>query len=244
MGTVFNIAVCDDETDVLNSEAEIIRDALNNQCVDYNIDTFQDPRVFLYSGAKYDMVFLDIEMDGLNGIETARAITEKNKDCFIFFITNYSIYLDHAFDVNAFRYLSKPIDKNRLNSGIGIALERINAKSKILSVINYKNKLSADINISTVIYIENTGRHTQIVSTQYDFVAEEIFSVVKNKIEKEVNYFAMPHQSYYVNLNYVKSHTKEKVVMSYADNTYEALMSRRRYNDFDAKMFGMAKIIR
>ncbi len=244
MGTVFNIAVCDDETDVLNSEAEIIKDALNNQRVDYNIDTFQDPRVFLYSGAKYDMVFLDIEMDQINGIEVAKEITEKNKDCFVFFITNYSVYLDRAFDVKAFRYLSKPIDKNRLRSGIDIALERINEKTQILSVINYKNKLSVDINISTIIYIENTGRHTHIISTQYDFVAEEIFSIVKNKIEKEVNYFAMPHQSYYVNLKYVKNHTKEKVEMAYSGNTYEALMSRRRYNDFDAKMFSMAKIIR
>ena len=244
MNNIYSIAVCDDDASALESEARLIREAFDEQNAEHDIKTFRDPYALLRSEAEFDMAFLDIEMDGLNGIELAKSVAERNKDCFIFFITNYSVYLDSAFDVNAFRYLSKPVDKNRLSLGIATALERINEKTKILRVKNFKNKLSADINMTTIIFIENTGRRTRIVTTQYDFVAEEVFSSVKAQIEKEVNYFAMPHQSYYVNLRYVKNYTKEKVELAYSGNTYEAMMSRRRYNGFDAKMFDMAKTIR
>ena len=73
---------------------------------------------------------------------------------------------------------------------------------------------------------------------------EEVFSKVKNMIENEVNYFCQPHQSFYVNLKYVAYYTKKEVIMSYANNTYEAIMTKRRYKAFDEQFFNMANKIR
>ena len=153
------------------------------------------------------------------------------------------MYLDKAFDVNAIRFFTKPIEKERLREGIDRALERIDNMTKLLSVTNFNNKLSVTLPVSSIIYIENVGRHTHIVSTEYDFVAEEIFSLLKNKIECEVNYFAAPHQSYFVNLHYVSAHNKQEVTLSYAGNIYSAEMSRRQFVEFDKKMFLQAKSI-
>lgn len=237
------IALCDDEKEILANEARLVCDILTEKGIAYELNTFNSPKDLLASDIIYDMVFLDIEMDEMNGIDLAKQISQKNKDCSIFLITNYAVYLDKAFDVNAIRFFTKPVDKTRLSEGIDRALERIDSITKIISVINFDNKLSVEMPISSIIYIENSGRHTHIVSTEYDFIAEEIFSLLKNKIQKEVNYFAAPHQSYFVNLRYVISHNKTNVEMSYAGKKYSAEMSRRQFNEFDKKMFLRAKAL-
>ncbi len=238
-----HIAVCDDEKAALEYETDLVSKILYEKNVNIELNTYNSPLNLLNSEKIYDIVFLDIEMDGMNGIELAEKIREKNQNCFVFFITNYSVYLDKAFDVRAIRYLTKPVDPDRLRAGIDFVLDSIVSASKKISVINFKNKLTVEIEIADIIYISNSGRRTQIVTKQYEFETEEIFSTVKQMIEKEVNYFATPHQSYYVNLKYVTGYTKTDVQMSYAGNTYNILMTRRRYKDFDIKFFEAAKVI-
>ncbi len=236
-----HIAVCDDEKAALEYETDLISKILYEKNANIELNTYNSPSDLLNSGKTYDMVFLDIEMDGMNGIELAEKIREKNQNCFVFFITNYSVYLDKAFDVRAIRYLTKPVDLDRLSAGIDFVLGSIASASKKISVTNFKNKLTVEIEIADIIYISNSGRHAKIVTKQYEFETEEIFSTVKQMIEKEVNYFATPHQSYYVNLKYVTRYTKTDVQMSYGGNTYNILMTRRRYKEFDIKFFEMAK---
>lgn len=238
------IAICDDDILDLENEFNLIDSIFTDKQIEHEIKTFNISQELLDSDDLYDMAFLDIEMDGINGIETAKQILERNKDCFIFFITNYSIYLDNAFDVKAFRYLSKPVDKTRLCAGIDSAVEKIRDNTLMLSVTNYKNKLVVDVEISSVIYIENSNRHTHIVTTEYDFIAEEPFVGVKSNIEKEVNYFAETHQSFFVNMRYVTHYDRTDVVLSYAGREYKVDMSRRKYNAFDEKIFRMAKVLK
>lgn len=240
---MLHIAVCDDEKAALEYETDLVSKILYEKNVNIELNTYNSPLNLLNSEKIYDIVFLDIEMDGMNGIELAEKIREKNQNCFVFFITNYSVYLDKAFDVRAIRYLTKPVDPDRLRAGIDFVLDSIVSASKKISVINFKNKLTVEIEIADIIYISNSGRRTQIVTKQYEFETEEIFSTVKQMIEKEVNYFATPHQSYYVNLKYVTGYTKTDVQMSYGGNTYNILMTRRRYKDFDIKFFEVAKEI-
>ena len=237
------IAVCDDEKAALEYEADLISKILYEKNANIELNTYNSPSDLLNSGKIYDMVFLDIEMDGMNGIELAEKIHEKSEKCFVFFITNYSVYLDKAFDVRAIRYLTKPVDPDRLSAGIDFVLDSIASASKKISVTNFKNKLIVEIETADIIYISNSGRHAKIVTKQYEFETEEIFLAVKQMIEKEVNYFATPHQSYYVNLKYVTGYTKTDVQMSYGGHAYNAMMSRRRYKEFDIRFFEAAKEI-
>lgn len=238
------LAICDDDLLDLEHELDLIDSIFTAKQINHKIKTFRTSQEFLDSDDSFDMVFLDIEIDNRNGIDLAKHILERNKDCFIFFITNYSIYLDNAFDVKAFRYLSKPIDKTRLCAGIDSAVEKIRDNTLMLTITNYKNKLTVDIEIASVIYIENSNRHTHIVTTDYDFIAEEPFVVVKSNIEKDVNYFAETHQSFFVNMRYVTHYDRKDVVLSYGGENHKVDMARRKYNAFDEKIFKMAKVLK
>ena len=82
-----NIALCDDEAADLKYEEELISSVLPDN-IDWVIDSFISPADMLKSDKIYNMVFLDVEMDDMNGIELARKLSEKKKDCMVFFITN------------------------------------------------------------------------------------------------------------------------------------------------------------
>lgn len=233
-------AVCDDNKETLKSETELIRSIFDVKGVNYILKDFSSPYELLESDTIYDIVFLDIEMKGINGIELAARIREDNNKCFIFFITNYSLYLDSAFDINAFRFLCKPIDKTRLCSGIDRAIDRMRDEKLTINVTNFYNKCSASIGISSIIYIQTYERRTRIVSVDQDFVAVEPFSFLKAKIESEVDYFVQPHQSFFVNMRYVKEYSKSYVDLAFGKKMYRVDMSRRGYAEFDKKIFLIA----
>lgn len=237
------IAVCDDENEALTKESRLIRELLDEKCIPYDIDEYVSADKLL-SANLYDMVFLDVEMGVVNGINVAKKLLESKSDTYIFFITNYSIYSDMASDIRAHRYLSKPVDRDRLSNGIDSALKKINDAAKFIKVTNKETKKRYDVPISSIIFIENAVRHTKFYLTSgLVFVSEEIFSVVKESIESEVDYFAMPHQSYYVNTRFVFDYDKKEVKMSYGQKTFSAIMSRTRYKTFNDKMFEMAKLL-
>ena len=238
------IALCDDENEALKKESRLIRELLDEKNVIYDIKEYGSANELLSSKQLYDMVFIDVEMGKNNGIDTAKKLLEAKNDIYIFFITNYSIYADMASDIRAHRYLSKPVDRERLSNGIDSALKKIYDATKFIKVTDKETKKIYTIPVSSVIFIENAVRHTKFYLTSgLAFIAEEIFSVVKEKIEKEVDYFAMPHQSYYVNLRFVCEYDRKEVKMFYGQNSYSAIMSRTRYKTFNDKMFEMAKLL-
>ena len=237
------IAVCDDENEALTKESRLIKELLDEKRILYDIDEYVSADKLL-SANLYDMVFLDVEMGDVNGINVAKKLLESKSDTYIFFITNYSIYSDMASDIRAHRYLSKPVDRDRLSNGIDSALKKINDATKFIKVADKETKKKYDVPISSIIFIENSGRHTEFhLTSGLSFVAEEIFSVVKERIESEVDYFAMPHQSYYINTRFVSDYDKKEVKMSYGQKTFSAIMSRTRYKAFNDKMFEMAKLL-
>ena len=106
------IAVCDDNREDLEKEYRLIKELLHEKEVSYEIDTYISAAALLSAQILYDMVFLDVEMGNLNGIDVAEKLLESKEDTFIFFITNYSIYSDRASDIHAHRFLSKPASWN------------------------------------------------------------------------------------------------------------------------------------
>lgn len=238
------IAICDDETDALTKESLLIRELLDEKKVAYQIDTYTSAEELLASEVMYDILFLDVELRQLNGIDVAEKLLECKNDALIFFITNYSIYSDRASDIRAHRFLSKPVDKDRLSAGIDSALKKISDATKFITVTDMETKRRYTIPIASIIFIENTSRHTKIyLTTRPAFIAEEIFSIIKERIESEADYFAIPHQSYYVNMRFVDDYDKREVKMSYGKRSYTAIMTRGRYKTFNDKMFEMAKLV-
>ncbi len=70
------------------------------------------------SDQNYDILFLDIDMDGMNGIETAKILREKDKNVKIIYVTSYAEYVNYAFAVHAFAYLLKPVSQEQVKAQV------------------------------------------------------------------------------------------------------------------------------
>ena len=82
------------------------------------------------------------------------------------------------------------MDKDRLSKGIDSAIKKISDATKFIMSTDMETKKRYKIPISSIIFIENTGRHTKIyLTTRPAFVAEEVFSVIKERIENEGGVF-------------------------------------------------------
>jgi len=236
-----NIAICDDEADVLHDEFEIIDDIFGKKDVKYHIDLYSDSKQLVESGAVYDILFLDIEMTSLSGVDIAKAMKKKNKKSLIFFITNYYTYINDALDIKALRYFVKPLNRAEAEAGIDRALRELANESKIIQFSNLANKAEIEVNIESIIYLESEGRHSHIVTSCGDFKSEESFKIIKFKIDQYDNHFALCYRDIYVNLKYVCEYNSENVYLINHGNTIRLYMSRRKFREFDEKMFIMAR---
>ena len=104
-----NIAVVDDEEAI----REQIGGFIKKRNPDFNISVFDTGEGLLAAGKDFDIIFLDIQMEGMGGIEAARTLRQSGVDAVVIFITGIREYVFEAFDVSAFHYLLKPIEEQK-----------------------------------------------------------------------------------------------------------------------------------
>lgn len=103
------IAICDDEPAVRKQMEAYFKELESVFCISY----FESGEALLESDVLYDVIFLDIDMKGISGIDTARKIRVRDKKAKIIYVTAYEDFREYAFGVHAFGYLVKPVEKKK-----------------------------------------------------------------------------------------------------------------------------------
>lgn len=224
-----NIAVCDDNKETLIQESSLIDSVLSEQDIEHSMDKFINPESLLKSEKLYDIVFLDIEMNDFNGIEVAKKLRNENKECLIFFITNYETYLDDAFNQRAFRFWTKPLDTRKLTYGL---------KSAVAEIESFKHHINIKIKgetqkifLQNIIYIYMENKRLHVVTTKSEIIADNTLTNIHSQI-KGINYFCECCRGYYVNFNFIKNYTRNTIICTYKQLNYTLDISRRKYNSF------------
>jgi DNA-binding LytR/AlgR family response regulator len=120
---LYRIAICEDETVFRKTQESICREVCEKLKIEYNVSVFKDGKDFWHtftSGARYDLLLLDIVMDETNGVELARKIRGCDGDAAIIFITSNPEFALQGYDVNALHYLLKPLDASKLERLIAL----------------------------------------------------------------------------------------------------------------------------
>lgn len=204
-----NIAICDDEKIYRDEIACLIDEYFDDKSLDYDYKQFSSGKDLADDSQTYDIVFLDIEMEELNGIETAKALNKKNRHTVIFIITAYHKYLDDAMDLDVFRYIDKPIDKERFFKGLEKAIALINNNDLTFKTVD--NELIT-ISKNDIICVEVMKKKVTVSTVNGDFVAREKMDFFRNNLT--ASYFAIPHKSYIVNFNYVRKFKRDEIELN------------------------------
>ncbi len=229
-GIITRIAICDDNQIIRTQTRDYIASYFTQKQLEFNISVFDSGEALTAESKIYDLAFLDIEMKKISGIEAGYWLKEQNPNIVLFIITAFDTYLDDAFDLNVFRYLQKPIEKNRLYKCLDAALER-----------NRKISFKADnemitINIQDIVCVFAENGKTVIISNQRNYYTNFTLNFWKDNLYE--SFFSQPHNSYLVNLNYAVRFGKNSVILKYGNNqTVTADISQRKYYQFQRDFF-------
>lgn len=221
------ILICDDDVELSQHLKKIL-------VAFFQKNSLRPPEIVIYNSGERllkdpgckDIVFLDIEMPGMNGIYVGNELKRENKKTIIFVITSYSQYLDEAMRFHVFRYLSKPLEKQRIFRNMKDALSLYN--SSIIKV-SIETKDSAFVVLSTdIIFIEANNHKTIVHTTNGDYLS--IHNINHWLGQLHMPCFFQSHRSFIVNLDHVSSFDHSLIYL--CNNQYRAYLTRRKYTQF------------
>lgn len=212
------IAVCDDEEMFRTYLKECIKKYLSDRKQECEIDVFSSGEELLAQQdriAGYDIIFLDMQMKGINGIDTARKIRILQSDTFIVFVTNYLDYALEGYDVEAIRYLDKGAVKLKeaLYSCMDTILKKMSFEPRYERYRFFEGELQFAHN--RLLYVESTLHKVNFYVLE-DRVKKYTLVGTLNRIEEELadEMYIRVHQSYLVNLAFIDRIEKYSLLLA------------------------------
>lgn len=219
-----NICVCDDEKIIHDEIERLLKMFLTNDAQFCITDLFSGEALMDYysNNNKFDIIFLDIEMNQINGIKTAEKIRETDENAIIIFVSSYASYVFEAFRLEALHFIVKPIKQSEFENVFRRALNKYNTINSSISLRWLNERYSIIINDIT--YIEGYKRHITVHTINEEFEAIGKISEILNALEPHG--FTRVHQGFIVNMNYIKRFDVSDVVLR--DNTKVMISVRKR----------------
>lgn len=222
------IAICDDE----NGICEEINRLAKQQAPDCSTEIFLSGEALLKSSGEYDLYFLDIQMGAINGIKTAEAIRQRQQEkhlpkSLIIFITGLREHMSDAFDVNAFHYLLKPINREKFIAVFDRAIEELETLRKENPSILLKDG-DAHIQLfhKDIYFVESYNK--KMLFHTADAVHEHYMKL--STLESELGWpFYRCHRCYLVNLGVVRRYTASSILLQ---NGETIPLAQKKYSHF------------
>ena len=199
------IAICDDNREIAEWFCEKIQSAASEA----NISIFTNGNDLIKSEYPYDIAFLDIEMEGLNGFSVAKILKENHPKCIFSFITTHAELAIDGYDYQPFRYILKTAPEPVIKRKIQETLQEYSKQSKCLNVA-YKG-IQRAVLISDIYLIEIKGHCMNIILDN----DEILWNKPLNDIEKELKQYGLIrcHRSFIVALSHIKELSSKEIKM-------------------------------
>lgn len=211
---MLKIAVCDDDIEIAEELSAVIEKIMSDNNVEAKIYLFTDGYDIIESHIKFSLIFLDIEMPRLNGIETAKKIRDLDSHVQIVYVTNYHNYMRNAYRVHAFDYIQKPIEYASIHTVICDYLKTLSSNTN--DVVEFTTEDSEKILLnSTEIILISSGyrkRSVVVITTENDFICRGTITEIYETLDDRD--FFIPFRGYIINMSKVKSFIRnDKIVM-------------------------------
>lgn len=221
---MIKVAIVDDEKII----REQIRKLAMQQEAEVRADVYATGNELLASGREYDVVFLDIQMEGVNGIDTARELRRKAEDAVVVFVTANKEYVFDAFDVSAFHYLLKPVEEKKFTEVFeraALESEKRNMRKNEQLFIRTRDR-GITLDTKDILYVESRGKKVEIHTMKESL---EIYGSM-NELEIQLgSSFFRCHRGYLVNMAHIGEYDSESILLTDGKTVY---MSKEKYRFF------------
>lgn len=231
---MINIAICDDEPVFQRKMKKLIQEHLKSRQIECKIDCFDSGEQLIEkakSTLDYEIVFLDVNMKEMNGIETANRIRTLSENVYIIFVTGFISYALDGYKVNATRYLLKSEESlgRSMKECLDTLVEKMNYKERWEEFQFRSGKVK--LPLDRILYIESR-LHKTIFYVLDDGIKEYYMYDKLDHVQKRLNggNFYRVHQSFVVNMRYVKGVKRYKAILAEGS---EISISKRYYKEIE-----------
>lgn len=215
---IIRIGICDDE-DFFREELDKLVSVYSNEAEhDFDIHTYSKAEDvatdILVKNEEYHILFLDVEMDGMTGMEAAQKLRREGYEGVICFVSSKDRYAFDAFGVEAIGYVKKPAKYQEVKRIVQKALIQIyyqrdeeEAKKRYLEITTQNEKTMLDLH--QVLYVEKRRNQCVIHMEDSEIVCYETLKKLYERLDKTK--FRFTHQGFIVNFDKIKEVKKDTV---------------------------------
>lgn len=227
----YRMAICDDDAAQRKHLAGIVTEWAEQGGHLIEIKTYSGAQAFLFDYAEekdLDILLLDIEMDGMDGVTLAKELRQDNETVQIVFITGYPDYIAEGYDVAALHYLLKPVKKEKLAEVLDRAVQI--SKKTPPSLLVSTDRETVRILLDDIYYVEAQGHYMSVYTAKEEYRLRMTVSEITEKLGEG---FFRCSRSYVVGLRHVSRVTKSEVIL---DNRVSLPLGRGQYHEINQKL--------
>ncbi len=234
---MLSIAVCDDMPVECAELARLIENMLKEFGTEFSLKRFFDGQELLKGVDSFDIIFLDIKMPEISGIELAEQMRDNGCGSIIVFVTSAEEYVYKAYDVEAFHFLLKPVNEEKLKNVLKKAVVKVTScNNDDFLVISSEHQIKK-ILLRDILYIESVGRTVKIHCN--NGVLETYKQIGDLEQTLSDKHFFRCHKSFLLNLEYVSHFDKAGIVMENRDTVF---LARKRAKIFQKEIISYMKM--
>jgi DNA-binding LytR/AlgR family response regulator len=230
------IALCEDT----NFEADLLTALIDMSGVPNAIERFTSGEAFLedFAKEKYDLIFLDVYMGELTGVQTAERIRDIDTQVVIVFTTTSDDFTREGYRLNAYKYLLKPVVEEDVVDALELAmLKRDKAQGATIAIVT--NNIPVVIPLNDILYVESSNRRSLIYTAEESYATTMTIDALEKLLPPPR--FLRSHRSFIVNLDHVDD-LEQDFIMDNGDVAYVAVKHHRKVKHaYDDYLFGIAR---
>lgn len=230
---IIHIAICDDEAADRRQIEMLVKEIMEDERIAVATSTYESAEPLLTdikSGVRFQILLLDVMMDNLDGMKLAVALRELGDDTSIVFISSNREMALRGYEVEASRYLGKPLERSHLQEALLFCVKKFQEKKEILLPTRRGQR---SIPYSQIVFGEAVDRVTRL--TLSAGIEETVLKFSQLVGQLPQRQFVLCHRSYFVNLDYVSYLRSRELELS----TGEVLpVSKYRLEELQKKMVG------
>lgn len=223
---MITVAVCDDEKYLTDQIKKLVSEFFRGKNTEASVVCFSNGEDLLKYDKSIDILFLDIQMNGMDGMEAAKELRSRNFGGYIIFITILEEMVFQSFEVQAYDYLVKPIEEKKFKrtmERLFASMKNVN-EEKLLVQKGYERSI---ISFDEIVFCEIIDRKVYLHLASADVV--DFYDRIENLEARLDSRSFRCHRSYLINLKYLKSY---KNGVAYMENGKEIPISRLRGKAF------------
>jgi len=231
---VLKIAICDDTSADRQRLISLVK-AENYYC---ECTSYESGEMLLWdyeSGARFDIIFLDIFMEGMTGVEVAKRIRSTDYNTLLIFVSSSNDFYRESYDLYAFNYLIKPLAEDKINEVLCRAVDHLNKDTDQVVHISFRGSLHT-VRCSQILYL-SSEQHSVNFCLKNGEILKSYGKLDDFVCQLPAESFMRCHQSYIVNLSYVTAMTMGEFTMYEVRIPISRSYSQQARSKYRAQMF-------